>query len=82
MLCEIEARLLDIFLEILDVEVDTAQLSTVENTANWDSFNGLNLVLRVEEIFNVSFSMDDLNKCRSFDSILKIVRKKLDDRSG
>ena len=82
MSCEIEARLLDIFKEILDLEFDKAQLSTVENTANWDSFNGLNLVLRVEEKFNVSFSMDDLNKCRSFDSILQIVRKKLDDRSG
>ena len=79
MSCEIETRLLEIFREILNLELDTARLSTVENTDNWDSFNGLNLVLRVEEMFDLSLSMYELNKCRSFHSILTIVKKKLND---
>jgi len=82
MSCEIEAQLLDIFSEILDLKGDEARLSTIENTPNWDSFNGLNLVLKTEETFSISLSMNDLNKCRSYKSILMVVRKKLDDRSG
>lgn len=82
MSCEIETQLLAIFRETLDLELDTARLSTVETTDNWDSFNGLNLMLRVEEIFDISLSMDELNKCRSFHSILTTVKKKLNDRNS
>ena len=45
---EIESQLIAIFLETLDLEGDAVQSSPVENTVNWDSFGGLNLVLRVE----------------------------------
>ena len=82
MSCEIESQLVDIFLETLDLEGDAVRSSTVENTANWDSFSGLNLVLRVEDVFNVSLSMNELNKCRSFDAVLKIVKKKLNDKNS
>lgn len=79
---EIETQLVDIFLETLDLEVDAVRSSTVENTPYWDSFSGLNLVLRVEDIFNISLSMNELNKCRSFNSVLTIVKKKLNDKNS
>ena len=79
---EIESQLIAIFLETLDLEGDAVQSSTVENTVNWDSFGGLNLVLRVEEVFNISLSMNELNQCRSFDSVLRIVKKKLNDKNS
>ena len=79
---EIESQLVAIFLETLDLEGDAVQSSTVENTVNWDSFGGLNLVLRVEEVFNISLSMNELNQCRSFDSVLRIVKKKLNDKNS
>ena len=79
---EIESQLMAIFLETLDLEGDAVRSSTVENTVNWDSFGGLNLVLRVEEVFNVSLSMNELNQCRSFDSVLRIVKKKLNDKNS
>ena len=79
---EIESQLKAIFLETLDLEGDAVQSSTVENTVNWDSFGGLNLVLRVEEVFNISLSMNELNQCRSFDSVLRIVKKKLNDKNS
>ena len=82
MSCEIETQLIDIFLETIDIELDAVRLSNVDNTPNWDSFSGLNLVLRVEDAFNVSLSMNELNKCRSFDSVLTIVKKKLDDKNS
>ena len=79
---EIESQLVAVFLETLDLEGDAVQSSTVENTVNWDSFGGLNLVLRVEEVFNISLSMNELNQCRSFDSVLRIVKKKLNDKNS
>ena len=79
---KIESQLVAIFLETLDLEGDAVRSSTVENTVNWDSFGGLNLVLRVEEVFNVSLSMNELNQCRSFDSVLRIVKKKLNDKNS
>lgn len=82
MSCEIEAQVEEIFLETLNLEVCKVRSSTVENTPNWDSFSGLNLVLRVEDVFNVSLSMNELNKCRSFDSVLTIVKKKLNDKNS
>ena len=82
MSCEIETQLIDIFLETLDIELDAVRLSNVENTPNWDSFSGLNLVLSVEDVFDVSLSMNEMNKCRSFDSVLTIVKKKLNDKNS
>ena len=78
----IEVQLLGIFREIFHLEEHVARISTVENTANWDSFNGLNLVLKVEEVFNVSLSIEEMNKFRSFHLILTIVQKKIDGRSS
>jgi len=82
MSCEIETQLIKIFLETLDIEMDVVRSSNVKNTNNWDSFSGLNLVLRVEEVFDVSLSMNELNECRSFGSVLTIVKKKLDDKNS
>ena len=82
MSCEIETQLITIFIETLDIELDEVRSSNVKNTPNWDSFSGLNLVLRVEEVFDVSFSMNELNECRSFGSVLTIVKKKLDDKNS
>lgn len=82
MSCEIKTRLIKIFQETLDIELDAVQSSDVKISPNWDSFSGLNLVLRVEEVFDVTLTMNEMNEFRSFDSVLTIVKKKLNDKNS
>ena len=80
MTSDTEKKLLGIFKRIFNFDNEQlARVSTVENTPNWDSFNGLNVVLEIEDQFNLSLSMAELNRCVSFQAILSVIEKKIND---
>ncbi len=59
--------------------VPRAQLGEVtsrDDVPEWDSLGHLNLILALEEAFNVSFSVDEMPELTSVEAIAKKVREK------
>ena len=58
-----------VFGESTTVGLDT----TKKDIPKWDSINHLSLILELEEEFNVSFSIEQMEKMNSVDCILKTL---------
>jgi len=46
------------------------------NIENWDSLNHVNLMMRLEQEFNVKFSLDEIEKARDLKTIVDIILSK------
>ncbi len=69
-------RILEIMRQLF--ENDNIDESCVkENCEAWDSLHHLNLVIELEEEFNVEFEPEEIASMRSFSKILEIVESKL-----
>jgi acyl carrier protein len=54
-------KLIDLISKVLNIEVEMVTDETSpENTASWDSFNGLLMVSELEEVFSVHFSIEEV----------------------
>ena len=53
----------------------TASPNTIET---WDSLQHLNLVLALEEAFDLRFTVEDVGRMRSIGEMVKLVRSRLD----
>ncbi len=60
-------------LELEEINEDTSP----ENTESWDSFNALVMVTELEDTFNVSFTMDEVQSVRN----VKDIKNALIDHS-
>ena len=50
-----------------------ASLGDIEE---WDSLGNFNLLLSVEETFQIRFSMEEMSETKSFDEIVSILKSK------
>ena len=46
------------------------------STEKWDSFLHLELVVKLEELFNLSFTPDEIGKMESYKEIVNIINEK------
>ena len=46
-------------------------------TEKWDSFLHLDLLVKLEEIFSVSFTPDEIGEMNSFKEIVKVINEKI-----
>ena len=75
---DVDKELIEIFCEIFHFKSkEEARLATSHTTPNWDSFNGLNLVLAVEKKFELNLSMAELNQFKSFNTVCEVVEKNI-----
>lgn len=58
-------------LELDDVNEDISQRSCVQ----WDSLNHLNLIVELEEVFEVSFEPEDIAEMKSLDILEQKIKK-------
>ncbi len=72
----VEARVLKVFKEVLEIEgdVDTSQLKYNE-TKNWGSLAHITLVSALEGEFDVMLDPDDILAMSSYDKAVEIVRR-------
>jgi acyl carrier protein len=64
--------------DILDLVPESIDESTSrDNTATWDSLSQINLLVALEQEFNVSFDAGEMESMMSFGDILDILEKKL-----
>ena len=74
---ETDKKLKVILKDILKVS-DDIELISISNTHQWDSINHLNLVVAIEEEFNIQISPDDISKIyKDFKTVLDYIVEKL-----
>jgi len=73
-----EQRLKEILGDILDLDPNSIDGSTSkDSTASWDSLTHINLVLALEQEFQLSFEVTEIELMLSFDDILQVVMSRL-----
>ena len=73
-----EKKLTKIMAQILGVqENEITPNSSPDNLSEWDSLKHMNLVLGIEQGFNISFDDEDIIQMLSFEIILETIKEKL-----
>ena len=71
-----ESRLSDVFKDIFKISNGAQNISS-ENTESWDSLNHLNLILAIEEEFELDIPPDDFPALhKDFQTVLNYVMEK------
>jgi acyl carrier protein len=74
----VEEQIKQVMADILDLVPDLIDESTRrDNTDAWDSLSQINLLVALEQEFNVSFDPEEVEAMLSFADILEILEKKL-----
>ena len=69
--------------KVLEILKSVFELETVDKTCSqetckkWDSLGQLNLIIELEDAFNVSFEPEEISEMRSYDAVLKFLQSKL-----
>lgn len=75
-----ESKLKRLFSEVLGVPESKIQNdSSPESLEQWDSLNHMNLILALEQEFNVTFTPDEMIELLNFELIKKTLTVKLND---
>ena len=70
-----EQMVLDIFRRLFESDSIDTSCSQI-SCSKWDSMNHLNLVLELEDAFQVSFEPEEIWEMKSYDDIVRILVKK------
>lgn len=57
------------------------QQSSTENVESWDSVHHLNLVLALEQEFDLQFEPEEMDQMHSIEHILNVLENKLNHRA-
>lgn len=72
---ETEIKLHKLLADILKIESEAINDQTSpDNTATWDSFNGLMIAAELEKVFNVSFDMEEIVSTKDVGDVKKNLR--------
>ena len=68
--------------KVLEILKETFELDSVDKTCSqttceaWDSMGQLNLVVELEDAFNISLEPEDIIKMKSYNDIIEIIKRK------
>ncbi len=72
-----ESRVKKVIAEILDIEIDSINDNTSPETVeSWDSLKQMNIIVALEEEFDIEFSDEDIIEMLSFRLICEVVGEK------
>jgi acyl carrier protein len=70
-------KIAEIMKSVFEIDDKIEQVHYVKNhIASWDSLNHMNLIVALEEEFNVRFDEDEMNELLSIDLIELILKEK------
>jgi len=69
-------RLLDVFCRTFELSTVSESISQ-KNSDKWDSLNHINLVVEIETEFDIMLEPEDISEMIDFESVLRIVERKL-----
>jgi len=74
---ELDREVINIISKTINVPVNSLKIdSCISNPSEWDSVAHTNLVLALEEYFNIDFEFDELEIITSVESIVQSIEKK------
>lgn len=77
---ELEEKIKLIVADSFDLSHEEVNLDTgPSNTASWDSFGQMDLVLNIEKEFNIILEFDEIFKIISTRTLIEVVEKKLNE---
>lgn len=69
-------RILDVFRRAFELPTVSESISQ-KNSDKWDSLNHINLVVEIETEFDIMLEPEDISEMNDFESVLRIVERKL-----
>ncbi|EDP6895098.1 acyl carrier protein [Campylobacter lari] len=70
-------RFYKILENILEVKVDENSNLSMQNCKNWTSLNHIDIIMSLEEEFEIKFSKDELSQLKSQNELLQAIKEKL-----
>lgn len=67
----------EVFRTAFSSEVNINENTSKENLPEWDSINHLNLVVELEDRFNIQFSPEEIESMKSIVTLQDIIQRKL-----
>lgn len=73
-----EDKLKSVFSSVFGIpETDVTEDSSPETIDSWDSLKHMNLIVALEEEFEIEFDEDEITELLSFSSIIEILAQKM-----
>jgi acyl carrier protein len=73
----VDEQVKQVMADILAIDANSVDGSTTKDgTASWDSLNHINLIVALEQEFNVSFEVSEIESMMSFSDILETLERK------
>ncbi len=73
----LEEKVLKIVSNVMEIPVGQLGLqSSSDNVENWDSLRQMNLILALEEEFNVSFTDEEIINMQNVEKIIKTLKSR------
>ncbi|EFO9086971.1 acyl carrier protein [Campylobacter coli] len=72
-----EKQFYEILENILETKVDKNTNLSMENCKNWTSLAHIDIIMSLEEEFEIKFSKDKLSQLKSQNELLKAIKEKL-----
>ena len=73
-----EERVKQIMADVLDLDAATIDDSTaMDRIESWDSLSHINLCLSLEQDFQVSLSVDEMESMLAYDDVVRVLTEKL-----
>jgi len=70
-------RLIRVIRQTFDTDADISAATTPADIMGWDSFGHINLIVQVEEEFDLSFTNDEIGAIQSVGDLHKLLSSKL-----
>lgn len=75
---DMEERIKQIMADVLDLDAAVIDDSTaMDSTESWDSLSHINLCLSLEQDFQVSFSVGEMESMLTYDDVVRVLTEKL-----
>jgi acyl carrier protein len=71
-----ERKIIDIISDILNIKKrEISNKTSMNNIDQWDSLKQIQIILAIEDEFNIRFNGDDLSNANSVEKLLKTIQK-------
>ncbi|MCV3482437.1 acyl carrier protein [Campylobacter sp. CNRCH_2014_0184h] len=72
-----ENKFYEILENILEAKVDENSNLNMQNCKNWTSLNHIDIIMSLEEEFEIKFSKDELSQLKSQNELLQAIKSKV-----
>ena len=77
----IEESIKEIVIDVLDIDdlnsFEFNEFSKIDDFAEWDSLAHINIITQLESMFNIRFSLDEVESFAEIEDIIKSISSKI-----